>query len=208
MRIPCRVTLAVVTLATLAVPAVGQRYPRVISRDRDSLTLDLPTSQTVLVLGVSLYGDVMLLHPNSRSGAAVPAGRQTLFLDQAGPWIAGGRPTVIQTGSGPQTHCFPDETQSLITQRQRETSTSEIIHYCTWMPNTQAARYEAPKILHLVILGTDSLGERFDLDAALSGFKPDGKSAQIASALAAHFTELNPTRPWWGQGMSRYARKP
>lgn len=88
---PTVLRLAAVTL-TLAAPALSaQCAPRIVAHSGSHVTAELPAVQSVVVLGVSIYGDIRLLYPAVGEAGVVGAGESKLMFDgsRAGFWCSG-----------------------------------------------------------------------------------------------------------------------
>lgn len=188
--------LATVTL-TAAVPALSaQSVPRIVAHSGSQVTVELPAAQSVVVLGVSIYGDIRLLYPAAGEAGVVSAVQSKLLFDGEGPWLADGRQTAVASSSGaPRNYCSTDH--SLLAQLAEQQSGRQATRLCTWLPNPPTITLVGPALHHLVVLGTNPIPQPFPLDSVLTGFRADGNANRLAAALSARLNPAGSPPVWW-----------
>lgn len=185
---------------SMPAPVIAQAATARIRRT-DSIELDLPAPQSVVVLGLSWYGDVALLYPIPANTGFLAAGHHTVALSRTGPWLRGGAPQAESLqGEGPRLHCIGDD--SPLYQIKAATSPSVVSQPCTEFAGTNVVGQSWPILRSVVVLTTDSLPGPVPLAAWLAKLKLPDRPDALARVLAERLTVVDSTRKWWVRGLA------
>jgi hypothetical protein len=200
-RLMKHVLVTAVLIPSLSHSVASQTAPHKIgvsSLRYGIVSIDLPADQQLVVLGVSVYGDVRLLFPVAGKSKVAPAGKSQLSLDFGGPWLQGGekRPAPPSRTN----ECMVD--RSPAAGRTAMTSPNPTTPYCGGSSVSVPVPLVTPMLSHLILLGTDPFAGNLGLDLALTGFLPEGRTSAIAAELGARLRSASGDRPWWTVGKS------
>jgi hypothetical protein len=182
-------------------PVASQTVPHKIgisSLRYGVVSIDLPLDQQLVVLGVSVYGDVRLLFPVAGKSNVAPAGKSQLSLDFGGPWLQGGEKRPAPPSK--TNECMVD--RSPTAGRTAMISPNPTTPYCGGSSVSVPVPLVTPMLSHLIFLGTEPFEENLDLDLALTGFLPKGRTSTIADTLGARLRSASGNRQWWTVGKS------